>query len=132
MKSFEIDPAHLCSVIVQKEYNLYSGKKQLTEEETVNVLLGKNRIFSTHYEDHPSFASLRKQLGNEGLISVVTNYWNGDVVLKPFYLNGALFKKGDRFPCASAIKYNIDSKRNQGKTRLTTIEKNNKIEFDQE
>jgi hypothetical protein len=32
-----------------------------------------------------------------------TGWWNGDRVIKPFYLNDYYFDEGDKFMCASAL-----------------------------
>jgi len=58
-------------------------------------------------EDHPEFAKLREKLGSEGYISIERSWWNGDRVLKPFYLNTIKFKKGDKFLSASALRVKI-------------------------
>jgi hypothetical protein len=54
-------------------------------------------------EDHPEFTKLREKLGSEGYISIERGWWNGDRVLKPFYLNGKKFDKGEKFCSASAM-----------------------------
>ena len=54
-------------------------------------------------EDHPEFTKLREKLGSDGYISIERGWWNGDRVLKPFYLNGNKFIKGEKFCCASAL-----------------------------
>lgn len=61
-------------------------------------------------EDHPAFSNLREYLGREGFIKIERSWWNGDRVLKPFYLNGLLFNKGDQFASASAQSYNAKRK----------------------
>ena len=61
-------------------------------------------------EDHPEFDRLRHQLGDEGYIRIERLWWNGDRVLRSFYLNDCLFNQGDQFPCASAMKYLLKSK----------------------
>jgi hypothetical protein len=53
--------------------------------------------------DHPKFTDLRNKLEDEGYIQVERSWWNGDRVLKPFYLNGIGFNKGETFPCAAAM-----------------------------
>ena len=54
--------------------------------------------------DHPGFTRLRNHLEARGYIKTERNSCNGDVVLNVFRLNGKWFEKGDRFPCAVAIK----------------------------
>jgi hypothetical protein len=55
--------------------------------------------------DHPGFTATRDYLASNGFINKVTNYSNGDTVLKPFYINGHYFEDGDGFPCAPAMKH---------------------------
>jgi hypothetical protein len=57
--------------------------------------------------DHPSFTRLREYLSREGRIYLEAGWVNGDRVLKEFYLNDALFKPGEKFLCASAIKSDL-------------------------
>ena len=59
------------------------------------------------FKDHPEFTKLRDRLCELGYISIEPTYWNGDRVLKPFKLNKLSFKKGEPFPCASAIAVKI-------------------------
>jgi hypothetical protein len=63
---------------------------------------GRHRLLSSI--DHPGFTAIRDYLAGTGHINKVTNYSNGDSVLKSFYLNGVYFEEGDQFPCASAMK----------------------------
>lgn len=54
--------------------------------------------------DHPAFAALRKHLSDNGYIQI-PDYpcWNGDRVIKPFYLNDVFFREGEKFVCGSAM-----------------------------
>lgn len=60
--------------------------------------------------DHPSFTLSRNWLHNNGYIQKQSNWINGDIVVKDFYLNEKLFTKGEKFPCAAAIKLSLNSK----------------------
>ena len=60
-----------------------------------------------HSLDHPCFTEIRERLGRKGYIRIERNWSNGDVVLKPFYLNRKLFDVGDKFVCAAAHQYTI-------------------------
>ena len=60
--------------------------------------------------DHPSFTRLREYLSRQGHIYLESGWTNGDRVLKEFYLNDVLFKVGEKFLCASAIKYTLASR----------------------
>jgi len=61
--------------------------------------------------DHPAFAALREHLGREGFIEIERGWWNGDRVIKPFYLNDVFFDTGKKFVSADAMKYTLESKR---------------------
>jgi hypothetical protein len=71
-------------------------------------------ILASHV-DHPAFDALRKHLSSRGYVEI-PNYTcvNGDRVLKPFILNGVLFKVGRKFPCASAMSGHLNSIRKYG------------------
>jgi hypothetical protein len=57
--------------------------------------------------DHPQFTELREYLGKKNLIEIERKWTNGDVVLKPFYLNEIYFEPGEQFSCASAMRYTL-------------------------
>lgn len=100
---FTIDEQYLTSVSVQKRYNFLKNKEDKTEEDTVKVLRGEGEMLTLSHEDHPEFARLRNDLSDRGLIHIERGWWNGDTVLKPFYLNDFKFKQGGRFCCAGAM-----------------------------
>ncbi len=100
---FEIDECYLTSINIKKEWSIYAGLKELTDDQLVKVLKGEDRCCTIRSGDHPEFAKLREQLGVDGYIKIQRGWWNGDEVIKPFTLNGAKFKKGEQFPCASAM-----------------------------
>ena len=107
MRAFRL-PAHaFCSVIIRKEWSSYALKEELTDEELVKVLEGKDRCASMHSEDHPEFAELRDLLEAQGFIKTSRNSWNGDSVLRPFSLNRKRFKRGNRFLSATPMKYEL-------------------------
>jgi hypothetical protein len=117
---FNIDPACLTSVIVRREWNRFADKpvEQLTDDDLLCILEGKHLLVSTGTADHPEFDALRRSLSSQGYIRMETGWWNGDRVLKPFRLNGALFRTGEQFSCGSAIAYDIASKvKNKVKTQ---------------
>jgi hypothetical protein len=107
MKRFYIDINYATSVTIHREWRMFDGKDQLTDEEMIQALKGEGCGSSTHTIDHPEFTKLREQLGAEGYISIERGWWNGDRVLVPFILNDARFKPGDKFPCAAAIHYDL-------------------------
>ena len=103
---FEIDESYLCDITIRKEWGMYDNIKQedLTPEQLFKIIKGDDRWSSIGCEDHPEFAKLREQLGHEGFIRIQRSSWNGDIVTKPFTLNGKKFKTNTRFPCGAAIK----------------------------
>jgi hypothetical protein len=106
MKTFTIDIAYCTSVTVHNEWK---RKFENTEEGLVDALKHSDTMYSsTHSEDHPEFAKLREQLGQEGYIIIERGWWNGDMVNKPFILNDKKFKKGDQFPSSAAIKWTLE------------------------
>jgi hypothetical protein len=64
-------------------------------------IIFKGKSFGT--KDHPEFTKLRNRLCKLGYISIEHSWINGDKVLTPFKLNKLDFKKGEQFPCASAL-----------------------------
>ena len=102
--NFQIDDCYLTSVTITKTWSMYAGRNNLTEEELVKVLQGKDRCSSTSSKDHPEFEKLREHLGAEGYIRIQRGWWNGDEVIKPFTLNGKRFKKSGQFPSAAAMR----------------------------
>jgi hypothetical protein len=79
------------------------------EKELMNRLK-YGESYSVRSEDHPEFTKLREQLGKEGYITIERGWWNGDRVVKPFTLNNKKFRKGDKFPCAAAIHWDLFKK----------------------
>lgn len=59
--------------------------------------------------DHPEFAKLRNLLEAKKLIETQRNWWNGDRVLKYFVLNGKIFHPDEQFPCAAAMRFNLET-----------------------
>lgn len=108
MNKFYIDTAHLCSVTIHKEHKLQQRENESDEDFVMRKLKSEHiRISSVSSEDHPEFAKLREMLGEQGFIHIERGWWNGDRVLKSFYLNDKKFKPGDRFYCASAMHFTL-------------------------
>lgn len=103
---FEIDESFLTDIPLCKEWGLFDHipQEELTHDQLIKILKGEDRCSMHGVEDHPKFTKLREQLGEEGFIKIERGWYNGDRVLKPFYLNGFLFKKGHKFCCAPALK----------------------------
>lgn len=106
MKNFTIDPQYLSSVTIENVTPLYD-KNNFTEQELIKVLKNKGSIKSIQTIDHPKFTELRDQLESLGYIKTKRNYWNGDVVVKSFQLNGVTFRVNDSFHCASALSFRM-------------------------
>lgn len=105
MREFFISEEYLTDVPNNHIKYKYDTTKELTNEQLVDILVNGNiqyRVYGT--KDHPEFTKLRKELESLGYINVCTYSSNGDMVLKPFKLNGKRFKKNDRFYCACAMK----------------------------
>lgn len=110
MKEFAIDIAFCDSVSKITYHSLLENKHNPTPQDLVKIIRGEDKITSFESIDHPMFTKLREQLAADGFIEIDNGSWNRDTVLSPFKLNGVLFKTGDRFPCASAIKYDLSHK----------------------
>lgn len=108
---FKIDPAYLCSITVRQDWSVYRGKVDLTDDDLIKILKGEDRCYSIGTDDHDEFKNLRQRLGSEGYISIDRSCWNGDRVLKQFYLNGKLFKVHHRFPCGAAMSAELKFKK---------------------
>lgn len=107
---FEINEEYLTDVIINKRYCTLKNPNNPTHEDLIKILKGHDYWLSTSSEDHPEFAKLRNHLEELGYIQTQRSWSNGDSVLKPFYLNGAKFKKYEQFPCGAAIKFNLKYK----------------------
>jgi hypothetical protein len=104
---FTIDEQYICDVSVRTEHDFIKDRNNPTYDDLIKILKGYDKAVSYSNKDHDEFTKLRNQLEAEGYIKTVRNCWNGDTVLKPFYLNGWRFKKNHRFPCAAALKNSI-------------------------
>jgi hypothetical protein len=106
---FYIDIAYVTDVTIRKTYSIH----QLDDETSEDFLIRKLRsdcspMISISSKDHPEFTILRNKLEDLGYIKTERGYWNGDRVLKQFYLNDVKFKKGSQFSCAAALKYTLE------------------------
>lgn len=110
MKKFYIDIAYVTSVSVYTEYKITKQPEETSEDFLVRTLKSSVAWTSVGTKDHDEFTKLRNQLEDEGYIRTVRNYWNGDYVLKKFYLNDICFRKSDQFLCAAAMKYKLEKK----------------------
>ncbi len=97
---------------IKKEYITSVGN---TKDISLYIPSTGETIRGTSYGtiDHPNFTKLRDKLEQEGYIQTERTWWNGDRVLKPFILNNMLFKKGDQFPCATALSVKLMVMKNE-------------------
>ena len=108
---FTIDEQYICDVMVRTEYDYIKDRNNPTHEDLIKILKGYDKAVTIGSKDHDEFTKLRNKLEELGYIKTERGWWNGDTVLKPFYLNGWRFKKNHRFPCAAALKNNIECAR---------------------
>jgi len=101
---FTIPEEYMTSVMVRTEHDFIKDRSNPTPEEIIKILKGYDRSVSISNKDHDEFTKLRNRLEEIGYIKTQRNWWNGDIVLKPFTLNGFKFKKNGRFFCADALK----------------------------
>ena len=118
---FEIDEEYITDVTVRIEQDFIKDRHNPTPEEIFKVLKGYDKSVSISNKDHDEFTKLRDQLEELGYIKTERNWWNGDRVLKPFYLNGWRFKKNHRFPCAAALKNSIACARKYGWKSISSL-----------
>ena len=91
MKKFRIAKKYITDIREEKTIVFQSESGERTEGTSIG------------FKDHPKFTELRDKLESQRYIETERNFWNGDRVLKPFYLNGKKFNFGEKFPCAAAL-----------------------------
>jgi hypothetical protein len=111
LTQFFIDESFITDVTVKTEHDFLKDRSNPTNEDLIKILKGWDKSISISNKDHDEFTRLRDQLENLGYINTVRNCWNGDRVVKSFKLNEWTFRKGHRFPCATAMKVSIDCAR---------------------
>ena len=121
MKNFLIDESYITDVQVRQEYDFIKDRNNPTHEDIIKILKGYDKSVSIGSKDHDEFTKLRNQLESEGYIECQRGWWNGDRVLKPFYLNGWRFKKNHKFPCAAALKSSISCARKFGYKSISSL-----------
>ena len=108
LKHFYLDETLEWHITIHKKWNSYLSKETVTDEDLVEVIKGHGDCSITGSDDGPEFKNLRNQLEELGYITCVRTWWNGDRVVKPFQLNGLLFKKGEQFSCGAALKFHME------------------------
>lgn len=121
MKYFTIPEEYITDVTVRIEHDFIEDRNNPTYDDIIKVLKGYDKSVSISNKDHDEFTKLRNQLENEGYIQTQRGWWNGDRVLKPFYLNGWRFKKNHRFPCASAMRNSIECAKKYGWKSISSL-----------
>ena len=107
LKQFIIDEQYICDVMVRTEHDFIKDRNNPTHDDLIKVLKGYDKGLSISNKDHDEFTKLRNQLEELGYIETERRWWNGDRVLKSFKINEWTFRKGHRFPCASALNNSI-------------------------
>jgi len=111
IKEFYLDEIYMTTVYKLVSGNKYDGRDHLTDYELLDLLKGNGDWSYHRNEDHDKFTELRNELEKSGYIRTQRSFWNGDYVCKPFKLNGALFRKGNSFPCSAAMQHTVKWKR---------------------
>ncbi len=110
---FELDETQDWHPVSRREWNTYTSKDTVTDEDLLAVLQGKGQCSSLSTDDSPEFKALRNQLETEGYIQCERGWWNGDRVIKTFFLNGVRFDQDDSFPSGAAMKSRLRIARKQ-------------------
>lgn len=108
---FFLDEEYITDVSINRTWNVYARKENPTQEDLIAILQDKGWHSIYGNEDHPEFAKLRNQLGEQGYIRIERSWCNGDRVLKPFTLNGYRFRKDEQYPSGAAMKLHLKYKR---------------------
>lgn len=101
---FTLDDAFICDVPYKRVIN---QKPIESNKDLLDAIKQTNVITIRGSDPHPEFERFRFQLEADGYIKVERGWCNGDRVLRPFRLNGCLFKKGETFPCAAAMSIHL-------------------------
>ena len=110
LRNFEIDPQYLTDVQQVHALDLVKDRNNPTPDEIIMILRGNDIVRSIYTTDHPEFTKLRDELEKLRYIKTQRGWWNGDIVLKSFKINGWILKKDYNFPCAAALSNAIKCK----------------------
>ena len=66
-----------------------------------------NKGTAQRIEETTNFTKFRNMLEKKKFIIIQPQWWNGDVVLKPFKVNNFKFKTGEIFPCSFGLKIKL-------------------------
>lgn len=113
---FTLDERFMCDVPYKRVLNATPIE---SNQDLLDAIKQTNVMIVSGADPHPEFERFRCQLETEGYIEVERGWHNGDRVLKPFRLNGFLFKRGSKFPCAPAMGISIQVARKHGYKTLS-------------
>ena len=105
--NFELDESLDWHPNFCREWNEYLVKDVVTDDDLVRALRGEGNRAVVGADDSEEFKALRNQLEAEGYIRCERNWWNGDRVLKTFFLNGVRFDRDDQFSSGAAMKMHL-------------------------
>ena len=109
--NFELDESLDWHPHYHRQWNEHLTKDTVTNEDLVKVLQGKGNCSVMGSDDSEEFKALRNQLEAEGYIRCERGWWNGDRVLKTFFLNGVRFDCDDQFASGAAMKLHLQFSR---------------------
>ena len=109
--NFTIDESKPFDVNIRCVHSYLENPENPTADDLIKILKGTHQVTSMSNEDSPEFKSLRNTLEAEGYIICWRGGWNGDLVIKPFTLNGVKFEVDDKFCCGGAMKYHLQFER---------------------
>jgi hypothetical protein len=101
---FEIAEEYMTSVSTRTVVYDLENEENPTENDLLKIMQGTHIKYTVSgSDDHPEFTKFRNSMSEDGFIKIERGWWNGDMVLVPFYLNGKYFQVGDQFPSAPAM-----------------------------
>ena len=121
LKQFTIDEQFICDVIVRTEHDLIKDRNNPTYDDLIKIIKGWDKLISTSNKDHDEFTKLRNELSRLKYIEIERGWWNGDRVLKSFKLNEWTFRRGHKFPCATAMQSSISCARKFGWKNISSL-----------
>ena len=108
---FELDETKDWHLFYHKQWNEHLVKDTVTDDDLIKVLKGDGNCSVMGSDDSEEFKALRNQLEEQDYIQCQRQWWNGDCVLKTFFLNGVRFDPDDQFCCGAAMKIHLQISR---------------------
>lgn len=118
LREFIIDEQYITDVNVRTVTSNLDNPDDPTPEDLIKILQGKHQWISLSNKDHDEFTKLRNYLEELGYIQTQRSWWNGDIVLKGFKLNGFCLKKGEKFLSAGAMRVAMSCARKNKHSRI--------------